>query len=141
MKLAKLQSYLDTFGIELPSIHTHAFIDFKQLPKSKGLYSIWQGDTCVYVGQGGGGGGIRARFDHHYNKAHAIYETKKGTRNGTSHGAGWVHARENLAWTPDEWTIEYILTNSAVDRTLIEGIMMKVLNPLCNDETFEDRSK
>ena len=139
MKLTKLKSYLDIFGIELPAINTQTFVNFKQLPKGKGLYSIWQDNLCIYVGQGGGGGGIRARFEHHHNKAHAIYETKKGTRNGTSHGAGWVYARENLTWVPDSWTVEYIMTDSAVDRTLIEGIMMKVLDPLCNDENFEDR--
>jgi hypothetical protein len=139
MKLTKLKPYLDMFGIDMPVINTEQFLNYKQLPKGRGLYSIWQGEVCIYVGQGGGGGGIRARFEHHYNKAHAIYETKKGTRNGTSHGAGWVHARENLTWTPDTWTVEYITTTSAVDRTLIEGIMMKVLDPLCNDENFEDR--
>lgn len=141
MKLRKLQSYLDTFAIELPEIHTKSFSEHRQLPKGKGLYSIWQDGLCIYVGQGGGGGGIRARFEHHWNKAHAIYETKKGTRNGTSHGAGWVYARENLRWHPDTWTVEYILVDRAVDRTLVEGIMMKVLDPLCNDENFEDRSR
>jgi len=139
MKLDKLQSDFKRCSIT-PVIHTHAFTDYKTLPKRRGLYSIWQGDKCIYVGQGGGNGGIRARFDHHYNKAHAIYETAKGTRNGTSHGAGWVDARTNTEWLPNTWSIEYLECTKAVHRTYLEGAMMLVLDPLCNDENFEDRA-
>jgi hypothetical protein len=131
--------YLRAFGIEMPMIQHMPFTEFKRLPKRRGLYSIWQGTTCIYVGQGGGLGGIRDRFNHHHNKAHAIFETSKGTRNGTQDGAGWRYHRENSTWTPDTWQIEYIEVQGAVDRTLIEGIMMKVLDPLCNDENYADR--
>jgi hypothetical protein len=138
-KLDKISVYLRVFEIVMPEVHVAAFQDFKKLPKQRGLYSIWQGDQCVYVGQGGGMGGIRDRFNHHYNKAHAIFETSKGTRNGTQDGAGWRYHRENSLWTPDQWRVEYILMPKAVDRTLVEGIMMKILDPWCNDENYEDR--
>lgn len=122
-----------------PVIKSLTFAAYKSLPKTKGLYSIWQDNVCVYVGQGGGRGGIRARFDHHHNKAYAIFETSKGTRNGTQDGAGWKEGRNNSWWNPKEWTIEYFECNKAVHRTYLEGTMMLVLNPFCNDESFEDR--
>jgi hypothetical protein len=139
MKLELLATYLQAFGIEMPEIHVESFRDFKALPRSRGLYSIWQDDVCIYVGQGGGMQGIRGRFEHHHNKAYAIFETSRGTRNGTQDGAGWRHHRENSTWRPETWQIEYIFIDGAVDRTLVEGIMMKVLDPLCNDENHEDR--
>ena len=64
MKLDSLNTDFARCGIT-PSIQTHAFTGWKDLPKSKGLYSIWQGKVCVYVGQGGGKTGIRDRFHHH----------------------------------------------------------------------------
>ena len=143
MKLNKLKSDFEHHGIKMPNVHTHTFIDFKNLPKSKGVYCIFHNDLAIYAGKGGGKGGIWGRFNpYHHDKAYGIYETKKGTRNSTSHSAGWVYARENSStWNPDEWAVEYILLDSAADRTLIESIMIKHLDPLCNDENFEDRSK
>jgi hypothetical protein len=138
MKLDILQSDFERCGFN-PIIKTQTFSLFKSLPKVKGLYSIWQEDTCIYVGQGGGRGGIRARFDHHHNKAYAIFETNKGTRNGTQDGAGWKEGRSNDWWTPEHWTVEYFECPRAVHRTYLEGVMMLVLNPFCNDESFEDR--
>ncbi len=134
MKLAKLQPDFQRCGIS-PAIQTHSFNEFKSLPKSNGLYSIWQGDTCIYVGQGGGGSGIRARFEHHHNKAYAIL------KEGTSHGKGWKATREEQWWDPVSWTIEYFECSKAVDRTYLEGAMMLIFDPLCNDENFEDRTK
>ena len=132
MKLDKLQSDFVRCRID-PTILTCPFVDWKTLPKNKGLYSIWQGDVCIYVGQGGGKTGIRDRFHHHHNKAHGIEQA------GTSHGKGWQANRINEDWNPTSWTVEYFLTPKAVNRTYLEGVMMLEFDPLCNDENFEDR--
>jgi hypothetical protein len=117
----------------VPAVNRILFKDWKTLPKRKGLYSIWQDDQCIYVGQGGGKTGIRDRFHHHWNKAHAILQA------GTSHGAGWREARELDWWNPNSWTVEYFECEKAIHRTYLEGAMMLVLGPYCNDESFEDR--
>jgi hypothetical protein len=117
-----------------PKIFEHEFTSWRSLPRTCGLYSIWQGDDCVYVGQGGGRTGIRDRFQHHYNKAHSVESA------GTSHGKGWVANRINESWNPDSWRVEYFSCERAVHRTYLEGVMMLMFDPLCNDETYEDRN-
>lgn len=134
MKLKKLQWAFDRCGID-PKIIAHSFTGFKDLPKTHGVYSIWQGDICVYVGQAGGKDGFRGRFEHHHNKAHGIEKP------GTSHGKGWVSNRLNEDWAPDTWTVEYFLAEKAVHRTFLEGAMMLEFDPLCNDETYADRNQ
>jgi hypothetical protein len=110
------------------------FASWRELPKSNGLYSIWDEvvDSCVYVGQGSGSTGIRGRFNHHYNKAYSV-EAK-----GTSHSRAWVHHRQHTSWDPSQWRIEYFECKSAVHRTYLEGAMMLLFNPKLNDECFED---
>lgn len=132
MKLDQLQPDFARCGIQ-PEIIRQPFTGWRDLPKSKGLYSIWQGDLCIYVGQGGGKTGIRDRFQHHYNKAHALEQS------GTSHSKGWVANRIREDWAPDTWHVEYFLADRAVHRTYLEGVMMLVFDPLCNDENYEDR--
>jgi hypothetical protein len=131
-KLSALHSDFERCGI-VPVIQVQAFTGWQNLPKSAGLYSIWQYDICVYVGQGGGKTGIRDRFHHHHNKAHAIEQA------GTSHGKGWVANRLQEDWAPTVWQVEYFLCSSAVHRTYLEGAMMLMFDPLCNDENYEDR--
>ena len=132
MKLLALHSDFKRCGIA-PTIQEHEFTGWKALPKTKGLYSIWQGDLCIYVGQGGGKTGIRDRFHHHHNKAHGILQS------GTSHGKGWVANRLMEGWAPNDWRVEYFCCEKATHRTYLEGAMMLVFDPLCNDETYEDR--
>jgi hypothetical protein len=132
MKLTELALDFKRCGIT-PTILTQPFTGWKDLPKGKGLYSIWQDDVCIYVGQGGGKTGIRDRFHHHHNKAHGIEQA------GTSHGKGWVANRVLEGWAPSTWIVEYFLTTKAVHRTYLEGAMMLEFDPLCNDETYEDR--
>ena len=132
MKLLKLVGDFKRCGIN-PKIETHLFADWKTMPKHNGLYSIWQDETCVYVGQAGGGEGFRGRLLHHYNKAYAIEHS------GTSHSKGWQANRLNEDWAPNTWVIEYFTTERAVHRTYLEGAMMLEFDPLCNDESFEDR--
>jgi len=132
MKLQKLKSDFDRCGIE-PAIYSVSFLEHKTTPKIQGLYSIWQGDDCIYVGQGGGKGGIRKRFKHHYDKAYALFET------GTTDTIGWREGRETDWWKPESWTVEYFECLSAVHRTYLEGVMLLLFDPYCNDETYEDR--
>lgn len=132
MKLLALKQDFDRCGI-LPEIRRVPFNQWRQLPSACGLYSIWQGDLCIYVGQGGGRTGIRGRFHHHWNKAFAIEQA------GTSHGRGWVANRQQPLWLPDTWQVEYFACSRAVHRTYLEGAMMLQFDPLCNDESFEDR--
>ena len=138
MNLNKLDSDFVRCGIS-PELYTLQFLDFKRLPRVKGLYAIWQDSICVYVGQGGGLQGIRARFTHHNNKARAVFETDTGTGNGTQDCAGWSAGRDTDWWQPDTWTIEFFRCDRAVHRTYLEGAMMLVFDPFCNDENFQDR--
>lgn len=132
MNLDRLKSDFARCGID-PILLSCAFADWKSLPKDRGLYSIWQGNRCVYVGQGGGKTGIKDRFHHHHNKAYGIEQA------GTSHGKGWQANRITEDWTPTTWHVEYFLTPRAVHRTYLEGAMMLEFDPLCNDENYEDR--
>lgn len=137
MRLHRIESDIDRCGLGV-SIQLLPFNQYKQLPRIKGLYSIWQGDRCIYVGQGGGNTGIRGRFDHHHNKAYGLFETRTGKRNSTQDGQGWRNGRESDWWDPSTWEIEFFACPKAVHRTYLEGAMMLVLNPICNDESWED---
>ena len=132
MKLSALESDFKRCGIT-PELHVLPFIEWAQIPKNlKGLYSIWQQDRCIYVGKTGST--ITQRLLHHYNKAYAIFE------NGTRDTSGWRQARSRSTWNPDTWTIEYFTCHRAVARTYLEGAMMLLFDPECNDESVEDRN-
>ena len=132
MRLQRLAPDFARCGIN-PEIVQQPFTGWRDLPRTPGLYSIWQENLCIYVGQGGGRTGIRDRFSHHYNKAHGI------ERAGTSHSRAWQAHRVLEGWAPDTWQVEYFLCDRATHRTYLEGVMMLVFDPLCNDETYEDR--
>jgi len=132
MKLDALYRDFQRCGID-PMIYTGSFASWQALPRDKGCYSIWQDDICIYVGQAGGQQGFKGRFLHHWNKAYGIEYSS------TSHGKGWVAGRLLESWSPDSWVVEYFLTSSAVHRTYLEAAMMLEFDPMCNDETFEDR--
>ena len=112
------------------------FSNWKSLPKQKGCYSIWQGDLCIYVGKAGGKGGFPDRFVHHDAKAFGK------NRSGTRHTEGWFYYREKMKdWNPNCWEIEYVEVNKEVHRTYLEGVMLLLFDPLCNDESSNDRMK
>ena len=139
-KLDQLKSDFKRCGV-IPKIETLKFKDFKKLPRISGIYSIWQGDICIYVGQGGGKQGIRGRFDpHHYNKAYGTCITVEG-RKISGDPDGWQSGRVEPWWDPALWTIEYFECGSSVNRTYLEGAMMLELKPLCNDENYEDSQR
>ena len=135
MKLLELRPLFDFFGEPMPEIRSLPFADFRQLPKWLGLYAIFQGDRCIYVGKGV----IPSRFLHHHNKAYEIWETGKGTRNGTQDPLGWQDLRSQEWFDPSQWTIEYFAEKGHVNRAAYEGAMMKLLKPWANDEAYADR--
>lgn len=93
MKLDKLKTDIERCGLTV-DIRQLPFSDFKQIKKVPGLYSIWQKDICIYVGQGGGIEGIRQRFHHHHNKAYNDLFREDGKSNGTQDGLGWKDGRK-----------------------------------------------
>lgn len=136
----KLNFDMSRCGI-FPEIKAIDFVDFKKMKKFNGLYAIWQGDTCIYVGQGAGKGGVKERIMHHFNKAHGIFESSTGKKNSTKDCDAWKHYRNESWWLPDSWVVEFFVCDSAVHRTYLEGAMMLIFNPLCNEEVFKETFK
>lgn len=131
MKLAALQSDFKRCNIQ-PDIYVIPFISWPKIPKNlKGLYSIWENDRCIYVGKTGRN--IAIRMFHHNNKARGLFEC------GTRDTPGWRLGRSRPDWSPDTWTIEYFTCLSAKARTYLEGAMVLLFNPECNDESIQDR--
>jgi hypothetical protein len=134
MHLSKLSEDFDRCRIN-PELQEIAFDEWQSLPKKHGCYSIWQGHTCIYVGKAGGGTGLKGRFVHHDVKAYG--KTKKGT----THPEGWIHYRTNWnKWNPASWRVEFFEASSEVHRTYLEGVMLLLFDPLCNNETFADQT-
>lgn len=140
-KLDAMKPVFELFGFGDISIETKPFSDYNNIPKIHGLYSVWQGDLCIYVGQAGGNNGMKDRFKHHHNKAYAIFETSSGKMNSTRDVAGWALGREQDWWNPSEWIIEYFECTGEVNKTLLESAMMKIFNPFCNNECLKDRQQ
>jgi hypothetical protein len=133
VRLDILEADFNRCGIS-PEIHAIPFTNWKGISRTPGLYSIWAGPDSIYVGQGGGSTGIRDLFYHHYAKAFDIAQA------GTSHSRAWQWARQhNAHWDPLQWTVEFFYCASPVHRTYLEGAMLLLFNPLCNDETHENR--
>jgi hypothetical protein len=106
----------------------------QELPSDEGVYSIWQGERCIYVGDGGQESGIRGRIvPHHINKAHGRFG------NATKDTAGWREGRSQPWWDTASWEIEYVLCSNPVHRTYLEGAMLLEFEPWCNDQTFRRR--
>ncbi len=135
MNLKKLNALFDFFGEKLPEVNSLPFSEHRKLPKKMGLYAIFQGEQCIYVGKGK----IPDRFKHHHNKAYEIWETSIGTRNGTQDPLGWKELRAQEWFSPSQWTIEYFVEDSHINRTWAEGNMIKVFKPFANDECYWDR--
>ena len=115
-------------------IFTLPFFEWRSLQKVKGCYSIWQGDISIYAGKAGGKNGLPDRFVHHDAKAFGK------TRGGTRHTAGWVYYREQMvAWGPNSWEIDYFEASKEVHRTYLDATTTLRFDPLCNDESFNDR--
>lgn len=126
--------------VEFPAnFKTLSFADYKDMPRKPGIYVIWQGDICIYVGISKSN--MRARFaPHHYLKAYGRTDESAGT----SDPVGWRRARENSWWNPEEFTIQY--KEFAPEKTkagkrklegnllLLEQIAIDKLDPLANTQ-------
>ena len=133
MRLNIIKDDLKRCKIE-PEICIEHFSNWKSFPKQKGCYSIWQGNVCIYVGKAGGKGGLPDRFVHHDAKAF------DKNRSGTRHTTGWIHYREKMkGWDPNRWEVEFVEVTKEVHRTYLEGVMLLLFDPLCNDENYNDR--
>lgn len=135
MNLEKLTPFFSLFGDAVPQICSVNFAQYNTIPKSMGLYAIFQTERCVYVGEGN----ITERIKHHSNKAYENWHSSSGKRNSTTDTVGWRDLRSQEWFNPSEWTIEYFTENSCINRTAYEGIMMKLFNPYANNESFADR--
>lgn len=120
---------------------TVLFEDYRTAPKWPGVYVIQDTvtDSVIYVGQGSGPTGMRDRFRHHRNKALGEFVSATGKSNGTKDVAAWRAARTTHQWKTKDWKIHVFHIHGAVDRTLAEGLAMKLFDPLCNDENYLDR--
>ena len=132
--------------VEFPSdFETLPFADYKDVPRKSGIYIIWQGDICIYVGFSKSD--MRARFaPHHYLKAYGLAEESASTTDPV----GWKKARENSWWNPEEFTIEYkVIREECADKwnfseggkrrlegvlLLLEQIAIANLKPLANTQ-------
>lgn len=133
MTIAQIDSYLAQFGMIPTETYTCSFSQWSSIQRRAGIYTVWNDTVCMYAGQSGARGGIHSRFPHHWRKA-----TGTAGTGGTRDTAAWQAAR-STDWDPAQWRVEYRLVTSAVDRTLLEGIMIKILQPVCNDEVYIDR--
>jgi hypothetical protein len=129
-----INSELTHFGITAEII-TKQFKMYKSIPsKHNGVYVVSEGDKVVYVGKGQ----IRARQTKHWQKALAEF------KHGTNDTKGWQWLRENYAvynLTPELWTVRYIILHKQTELTAMEGALIHRLQPLANDETFNDNAR
>lgn len=106
------------------------FKNWAQIPRSdKGVYIIFSPTEIIYVGKGK----IRARQPMHLEKALGQFKHAKDT-------VGWNWLRENKEVAPDDWNLVVISNLGATERSAVEGSLIHILQPLANDEVFEDRS-
>lgn len=107
-----------------------AFGSYTDIPGSaKGIYILVEGERVIYVGKGN----IKARQVQHWNKAH-----NNITRN-TKDTDGWRWLRENCEITPTTWMIYHMSLRKETEKTAVEGMLIHLLQPLANDETYNDR--
>ena len=106
------------------------FTTWQQIPRSdKGVYIIFSPTEIIYVGKGK----IRARQPMHLEKALGRFKHAKDTE-------GWQWLRENRELAPDDWKLVVISNLGATARSAVEGSLIHILQPLANDEVFEDRN-
>ena len=136
MKLWDLQKDFGRCGITAPKILCLNFNGYKKaiLPNKEGIYSIWCGDECIYVGKGGGNRGIKERLMHHFNKAKGTAGKNKSTKNT----GAWKYflCKNKKEYT--NWTVEYCEVASPVHRAYLEGVMLLLFQPRCNNENFSE---
>ena len=79
-----------------------------------------------------GKGRIRSRQDKHWQKALAEFRDARDT-------VGWQWLREHTAVAPEQWRLQVITLPQSTARSALEGTLIHLLQPLANDEVYEDR--
>jgi excinuclease UvrABC nuclease subunit len=129
-----IKKELEHFGIQAEII-TKDFKMYKSIPsKHNGVYVVFQDTDVIYVGKGW----IRARQAKHWEKALADF------KHGTNDTKGWQWLRENYinySLTPEKWKVKYIILHKETELTAMEGALIHRLQPLANDETFNDNNR
>lgn len=119
----------DFLGHARPTYSSMLFSDWKQIDtRDKGVYVIFDENTVIYVGKGK----IRSRQPKHWQKALGEFKDARDT-------VGWRWLRENRVISPNAWHILTISDLTATKRSAFEGVLIDKLQPLANDEVFEDR--
>jgi|TARA_B100000959_G_scaffold99250_1_gene104986 hypothetical protein len=101
----------------------------------EGVYIIFEGSIIgkgpvIYVGQGK----IATRIANHKRKARKDLAPPKYVPEG------WKWLVEHKEYDIKKWDICYIPLKTKVDMTALEGVLIKQLEPIANDETFHDRT-
>lgn len=124
-----IDKVLDILGITT-EVKVTSFGGYTDIPSTaKGIYVIVENEQVIYVGKGN----IKARQVHHWNKAH-----NNITRN-TKDTDGWRWLREHCEIAPASWMIYYMSLCKETEKTAVEGMLIHLLQPLANDETYSDR--
>lgn len=132
MVKTNIKEVLDWFKIKADPISipykSHTTIDRSYM----GVYIITQDDLIVYVGKGE----ILNRQRKHWDKAH-----RKTLAEGAKDPKGWQWLRENYTIDTDKWQLHYIILYRQDELSAVEGALILRLQPLANNETFEDNKR
>ncbi len=130
--IATVERLKTFFGIDC-TVQTKPFNSYKELKKtSRGVYVLTSQDgLIIYVGKGT----IKDRQDSHWFKAHGTPKKHQ------IDPKGWKWLRENYNITPGAWTINYIELKKETELSAMEGVLIHILQPLANDETFKDEGR
>lgn len=124
-----INNCINFFGITIPAVEGCAFRDWRGIStRARGIYVIYGEDQVIYVGKGQ----IRSRQDKHWQKALAEFRDARDT-------VGWQWLREHTAVEPAQWRLQVITVAQSTARSALEGTLIHLLQPLANDEVYEDR--
>tara|TARA_X000001382_G_C3028444_1_gene133948 strand:+ start:66 stop:488 length:423 start_codon:yes stop_codon:yes gene_type:complete len=98
----------------------------------KGVYIIRNKKTDMIVNVGKSDVNINARIKVHWNKATGKWKGKDST-------GGWNYLLENYDYNVKDLEFLYVELPLHRKRTSVEAILIDDLEPVANDETFNDR--
>jgi hypothetical protein len=124
--IQRCQQFLGLDGLTSRDI---SFQDWREIgSQDRGIYVIYSNSSVIYVGKGI----IRSRQDKHWQKALAEFRDARDT-------VGWQWLREHTAVEPAQWRLQVITVAQSTARSALEGTLIHLLQPLANDEVYEDR--
>ena len=116
-------------GLDSVTARDISFQDWREISsRDRGIYVIYSSSAVIYVGKGR----IRSRQDKHWQKALAEFRDARDT-------VGWQWLREHTAVEPEQWRLQVITLPQSTARSALEGTLIHLLQPLANDEVYEDR--